>query len=106
MGRMQSKSTDPIAGLTAGPNAEQTFFSDPAVDRLLGIVFSLAGELHVMRDRVARLEAALAERGIVDSAELDVAIPDGALEARLAADRTALVRHLFEGVSGRLASKS
>jgi len=95
-------STDPIVG----PQAEQTFFADPAVDRLLGMVFSLTAEVHVLRDRLALLESALAERGIVERAQLDDAVPEAALEAQLGASRAALVRHVFEGLPGRLASKS
>jgi ABC-type uncharacterized transport system YnjBCD ATPase subunit len=96
------KSTDPVVG----PQAEQTYFADPAIDRLVGMVFALTAEVHVMRDRLALLEDALKQRGLVDIASLDTAIPDGALEARIAADRTALVQHLLEGLPGRLASKS
>ncbi|MGH8766174.1 MAG: hypothetical protein ACRET8_10705 [Burkholderiales bacterium] len=96
------QSTDPVVG----PQAEQTFFADPAIDRLLGMLFSLSAELHVLRDRVALLESALAERGVVDLGKLDATVPEGALEARLAAERTALVRHLLEGLPGRLASRS
>jgi hypothetical protein len=95
-------STDPVVG----PDAEQTFFADPAIDRLLSMVFSLSAELHVLRDRVALLESALAERGVVDSTQLDGIVPDGALEARLGTQRAALVRHVLEGLPGRLASKS
>lgn len=96
------KSTDPVVG----PQAEQTFFADPAVDRLLGMVFSLSAEVHVLRDRLALLESALAERGVLDTAKLDGIVPEGALESQLAASRNALVRHLLEGLPGRLASKS
>lgn len=96
------KSTDPVVG----PQAEQTFFADPAIDRLVGMVFALTAEVHVMRDRLALLEDALRQRGVVDIASLDSAIPAGALEARIAADRTALVQHVLEGLPGRLASKS
>ena len=95
-------STDPVVG----PQAEQAYFADPALDRLLGMVFSLAAEVHVLRDRLALLEAALAERGLLEAAKLDQPVPEGALEARLGADRAALVRHLLEGLPGRLASKS
>jgi ABC-type uncharacterized transport system YnjBCD ATPase subunit len=96
------KSTDPVVG----PQAEQTFFADPAIDRLVGMVFSLTAEVHVMRDRMKLLEDALAQSGVVDIAALDTKIPDGALEARIAAERTALVRHVLEALPGRLASKS
>ena len=96
------KSTDPVVG----PQAEQTFFADPAIDRLVGMVFALTAEVHVMRDRLALLEDALRQRGVVDIAALDNAIPEGALEERLAADRAALVQNILEGLPGRLASKS
>jgi len=96
------QSTDPVVG----PDAEQTFFADPAIDRLLTMVFSLTAEVHVLRDRLALLESSLAGRGVLDAAQLDDAAPEGALEARLAAERAALVRHVFEGLPGRLASRS
>ncbi|MGQ0509129.1 MAG: hypothetical protein ACT4P9_00825 [Betaproteobacteria bacterium] len=96
------KSTDPVVGA----DAEQTFFADPALDRLLGMVFSLTAEVHVLRDRLAILESALAAKGVVDPASLDHAAPESALEARLGAGRAALVRHVLEGLPGRLASKS
>jgi hypothetical protein len=96
------RSTDPVVG----PDAEQTFFADPAIDRLVGMVLALAAEVHVLRDRLALAEAALAERGVLDPARLDAAVPEGALEERLAAERAAFVRHLFEGLPGRLASRS
>ena len=96
------KSTDPVVG----PQAEQTFFSDPTIDRLVGMVFALSAELHVLRDRLALLEDALEKRGVVDVSQLDKAIPEGALEARIAKERTALVQHVLEGLHGRLASKS
>lgn len=96
------KSTDPVVG----PDAEQVFFADPAIDRLLNMVFSLTAEVHVLRDRLALLESALADRGVLDTAKLDSLVPEGALESRLAASRHALVRHVLEGLPGRLASKS
>jgi hypothetical protein len=97
-----ASSTDPVVG----PNAEQAFFADPAIDRLVGMIFSLTAEVHVLRDRLALLEDALKERGLVDTSLLDSAVPEGALEARIAKERAALVQHVFEGLPGRLASKS
>jgi hypothetical protein len=97
-----ASSTDPVVG----PQAEQTFFADPAIDRLVGMIFSLTAEVHVLRDRLALLEEALRERGVVDTSLLDTAVPEGALEARIARERAALVQHVFEGLPGRLAAKS
>jgi ABC-type uncharacterized transport system YnjBCD ATPase subunit len=96
------RSNDPVVG----PQAEQTFFADPAIDRLVGMVFALTAEVHVMRDRMKLLEDALAQRGVLDIAALDDQVPDGALEARIAAERSALVRHILDALPGRLASKS
>ena len=96
------KSTDPVVG----PQAEQTFFADPAIDRLVSMVFALTAEVHVLRDRLALLEDALRQRGVVDIASLDTMVPEGALEARIAAERAALVQNILEGLPGRLASKS
>lgn len=39
--------------------AEQVFFEDPALDRLMGVVFSLATEHFVLLDRVHALEGRL-----------------------------------------------
>ena len=41
---------------------EQTFFPDPALDRAFGVVMALAQEVWVLRERVAGMEAQLAER--------------------------------------------
>jgi hypothetical protein len=70
------------------------------------MVFALTAEVHVMRDRLALLEDALRQRGVVDPSALDSAIPEGALEERIAAARAALVQNILEGLPGRLASKS
>ena len=34
------------------PRPEQVFFADPAIDRMMGVVMALAGEVYVLRDRV------------------------------------------------------
>lgn len=95
-------STDPVVG----PDAEQTFFADPAIDRLMSMVVALAAEVHVLRDQVRVLEAALVERHVVDRQQLDSATPNAELAERLAVERGAFVQHLFEGLPGRLASRS
>jgi hypothetical protein len=76
-----------ITGLPFKP--EQTFFADPATDRLLAMVMTLAAERHVARDRLATIEMALARCGTLAPGAPDrfVATPDEA--ARLDADRRA-----------------
>lgn len=78
---------------------EQTFFSDPALDRAFGVVMALAAELWVTKDRLRALERRLAERGVLDPAELDQE-PAAAEAAALAAERDAYVAHLFETIHG------
>lgn len=44
---------------------ELTFFSDPQVDRLAQLVFDLAGQLHIERQRRMALETALTRAGVI-----------------------------------------
>jgi len=43
------------------------FFTDPALDRLMGTVLALAAELHVTRRELSTLRAALLEQGLLDA---------------------------------------
>lgn len=86
------------------PRAEQTFFEDPALDRAFGTVMALATEVWVLKDRVAALEAALAEKGQLDIAALDAEPTDEERAARMA-ERDAFVQHLMESLLGEQLSK-
>lgn len=46
----------PPAAVPDIPRAEQTFFADPALDRLLGVTMALAAEVYVLRNRLQALE--------------------------------------------------
>jgi hypothetical protein len=85
------------------PRPEQTFFSDPALDRAFGVVMALATEVYVLRDRLAALEAQLAARGLLDRAALDAEPSPEELAAR-AADRDAFVAHLMQHLLGQQVS--
>ena len=89
-----------------GPNAEQTFFEDPAIDRLAAMVLSLAAELHVVQDRLATIESLLDSKGVLRREDIDRYAPDAEREAAIALERRAYVAHLFEPLLGQLASKS
>lgn len=85
--------------------AEQTFFDDPALDRMFGVIFRIASELQMTRLSVRRMEALLEHHGI--------ALPAGAshlpAEAdRLAADedRRAYVENILSPLLGRPSSRS
>jgi len=87
-----------------GPRAEQSFFEDPAIDRVLGLTMALASEVYVLRDRLRALEARLAEAGVVAPEALD-AEPGPEETARNAADRDAFVAHLMSNLLGEQVSK-
>ncbi len=79
---------------------EQTFFADPAIDRLLAMVMTLAAELHVTRDRLRSLEATLEKAGVVAPGALDGYRPDATEAAALKADREAFVAELMQQTLG------
>jgi hypothetical protein len=75
--------------------AEQTFFDDPAIDRLLSMVMTLAAELHVTRDRLACLEMLLESGQPVTREALDRFQPSDAQKETLDAARRALSSELM-----------
>lgn len=79
--------------------AEQTFFDDPAIDRLMGVVMNLATEVFVLRERCAAQEAQLAARGLVDTALLGAEPGPQQVHDR-AAEQQAFVEHLLEPLRG------
>jgi hypothetical protein len=80
---------------------EQTFFPDPALDRAFGVVMALAQEVWVLRDRMAAMEAQLAERGVLQIEKLN---EEPAGDER-AAEREAFVAHLMQSLLGAQQSK-
>lgn len=86
------------------PRPEQAFFRDDALDRALGVVFALAQEVWVLRDRLAAVERALEQGGTLDRAALDREPGDAERQA-MAAERQAFVAGLMESLRGRQASK-
>jgi hypothetical protein len=88
------------------PQPEQTFFPDPAADRLMGVLFNLAAEVQVLRDRNRVLENLLETKGLLKVGDIDAYRGDDAFERALAADRRDYVRHLLEPVLGRAASRN
>jgi hypothetical protein len=85
---------------------EQVFFADPAVDRLVGLVFNLAAELQVTRERVRMLEHVLEERGVIPPGALEAVDAGAPIEAAIAADRRDFVEHFLAPLSGRAASRN
>ena len=85
---------------------ELTFFDSPSVDRLAQMVWVMASELHVLRDRVRCLEFMLANQGQLDLNALDRFQPDEAQAKLLASEREAFVAHLLDVIDGRAKSTS
>ena len=49
-----------------------TFFPDPNVDRVLGVVLELAAEVYVLRDRLQTLERVLEQSATLTGAESSI----------------------------------
>ena len=79
---------------------DQTFFDDPAVDRLLGAVMTLAAELHVTRDHVRVLEQLLVDKGVLHADEVATFAPDATTAAGWDAERDAFVASLMGALQG------
>ncbi len=85
---------------------EQTYFPDPSSDRIMGVVFNLAAEVQVLRDRVRVMEHLLEAKGAIARSEIDAFRGSDEQEQSIAADRRDYVRHLLEPVLGRAASRN
>lgn len=57
------------------------YFSDPAVDRLLGILMTLVGEVSVLRDRLDSVERLIEKGGLFRQEDIDGFLPDEEAEA-------------------------
>ena len=75
------------------------YFDDPDVDRVLGIVTSLAGEVAVTAERLDTLERVLADKGMVNTDELRNYQPDDGVLAERNAWHQAFVARLFRVLS-------
>jgi len=87
------------------PRPEQTFFADPALDRMFGWVVALSGEVFVLRDRMRCLERILADKGVMAADALDRYVPTPEEEAENRRDRDAFVAALMENLLGEQKSK-
>lgn len=67
---------------------ELTFFADPDIDKLSALVFDLAAQLHIERQRRMALETALTRAGVLDPETLKALAGDAEFttEARTALD--------------------
>lgn len=81
---------------------EQIFFKDEAIDRILGVVLQLAGEVYILKDRNQALEKILVEKGFVFSDEIENS--DSKIDA---AEREAFINRILEPIlQGNAASSN
>ena len=90
--------TESLPGADRG---DPTYFENEVIDHLLGIVLELGAHFWVMRDRLALLEEQLAEKGTITLEDLDQGKPSDALQAKLKAEREAMIQQVY----GRLYSR-
>jgi hypothetical protein len=72
-----------------------TFFPDPNVDRVLGVVLELAAEVYVLRDRLSTLERVLERGGTFVRADLESDEPTPEELAQRLAERDALIARVL-----------
>ena len=84
------------------------FFDDPAVDKVLNMVVTLASEVWALRERVAAMEGIGLRQGSLSPGEVDDYEFTPEQEARMSADRKEFIDNLFrvlqESVEAAVAS--
>jgi hypothetical protein len=71
------------------------FFQDPATDKVLNMVVTLAGEVWTLRERLAAMEAISVRQGSLSATEIDDFEFPAEQETRLANDRKEFIENLF-----------
>ena len=81
------------------------YFSDPAVDRLLGILMSVIGELSVLRDRLDSVERLIEKGGLFKQEEIDAFQPDTEAEAEREDTRRRYIERVMRVVQNEMEEK-
>ena len=88
--------------IAEGAGKRPTYFSDPDVDRVLGIVMAMAGEVAVTAERLDTLERMLDQKGLLSLDELADYRPDQAVLGERMAWHQAFVARLLRVVEQEL----
>lgn len=91
--------TDPISLPRVAKGKRPQFFEDKAVDHLVTMVLELSTELYAVYARLDSLERHLADKGVVDPAELEAFVPGEAGQNERLAWREQLLERLFRTIS-------
>lgn len=94
----------PTRSSTVAPDGadepEPTYFADPTIDRLMGVVMSLASEVWILNDRLSAMERVLADKGVVTEGDRRAWAADPQAQSGLDAERDAFVRGLMDNLLG------
>ena len=82
------------------------YFSDPATDRLLGILMSLIGEVSVLRDRLDSVERLIEKGGLFTREDIDQFLPDAEAEAQREDTRRRYVARVMRVVQNEMEEKT
>jgi hypothetical protein len=72
-----------------------SFFPDPNVDRVLGVVMELAAEVYILRDRLETVERLLERDGVLTRHALDDYEPTEQERAQRLAERDVLIARIL-----------
>lgn len=73
-----------------------TFYAEPGVDQLYGIVTALAAELWAARERIDTLERVLEQAGVMPPNAVEGFAPGPELAARRQQEREAFIQRVFQ----------
>jgi hypothetical protein len=79
---------------------EPACFEDPAIDRLMGLVMTLASEVWILNDRLGAMERILADKGIVGDDDRRAWAADEQSQLTMGAEREAFVHGLLDKLLG------
>lgn len=82
------------------------YFSDPATDRLLGMLMSLIGEVSVLRDRLDSVERLIEAGGVLKREDIDNFRPDAKAEAEREETRRRYVARVMRVIQNEMEEKT
>jgi hypothetical protein len=80
------------------------FFAAQGLDEVVGIAMALAGELWVVKERLASLEHLIAATGALSSSQIEAFRPSGDFQKALEAERAQFLERVFIALKERAAS--
>lgn len=75
--------------------SEMTFFKDPAIDKLMGIVLNLGSEVFMLRSQFRAVEQLLDRQGIVTRADIEALSASDEFRQAMMQESRAFAAHLL-----------